>query len=47
MAPSAVLPVGTSFANAVVSQYTQVNVGSGLAVIQVIPVINPIPVTGP
>lgn len=41
MAPGNTPTVGFSFANAIVSQYTIG--GSGLAVIQVIPVINPIP----
>jgi hypothetical protein len=43
MAPGPTCPTGFSFANAVVSQFTQSNSGGGLAVIQVTPVINPIP----
>jgi len=47
MPAGALLPVGFSFANAVVSQFTQTNAGGGLAVIQVKPVIYPIPVDAP
>lgn len=44
MSPGPTLTDGYSFANAVVSQFTQTIDGSGLAVIQVSPVIFPIPV---
>lgn len=44
MPPGGSLASGTSFANAVVSQFTQGVSGSALAVIQVSTVINPIPV---
>lgn len=43
MPPGPTLPVGFSFANAVVSQFTQSTVGTGLAVIQVGFIVTPIP----
>lgn len=43
MPPGDTATTGFSFANAVVSQFQQTISGAGLAVIQVIPVINPIP----
>lgn len=43
MAPGPTCTTGYSFANAIVSQFTQGVAGSALAVIQVNPVINPIP----
>ncbi len=43
MAPGPTCTTGYSFANAVVSQFTQGVSGSALAVIQLKPVINPVP----
>lgn len=43
MAPGPTCTTGYSFANAVVAEYTQSTSGGGLAVIQVNPVVNPIP----
>ena len=43
MPPGDTATTGYSFANAIVSQFTQSTAGTALAVIQIIPVINPIP----
>jgi hypothetical protein len=47
MPPGDFLPVGFSFANAVVSQFNQTSASGGLAVIQVKPVVYPVPVDAP
>ena len=42
-APAGTCPTGFSFANGVVSQFTQDTSGGGLAVVQISPIINPVP----